>query len=526
MAAQTHFSLPWEHVEGHGRRYFETTVSYTQILKLKFFKNWSWEILCLVVYLMLTGSQLFVPPIIGLADNGDFPKVLGPRSVCDPDHEQDTFAYVIPRYVIRSTCRWDSRLPSSESLFVRVLKLSAKWAGRDSFKVTGVGKLHLVFVAAALGIVLWALHEASPVLRFGVPPLVILIFSDVAYIAYLNSFYMDATTLVFLLPTVALAAAWLMRPQIWVAIAFGIVGIFLGLSKTQHVITYFLLAGLAVWFAVRALQQGSSNAGRCWLASAVAVVLATVRLLAITPYDYKAEPLYSAIFFRILPASPNQLESLMDLGLPASDLQYSGTHAYFDGAPVMKRAWRDEFVQQITYANLAAFYMTNPKILFGLIAKSLKDEVHEIRPGNIANYEKESGFPPNTLADRFGWWSSLRSRLLDRFPTQVVLLYALMGIGALLCVFRRTWAERWPLYPLVITLVGCGTVEFLFPILLDGTETSRHLFLFHVITELVILCAFGAMLRVLPFGKSDSLLLDTPEEHPQVSRQTQMKSVK
>jgi hypothetical protein len=112
----------------------------------------------------------------------------------------------------------------------------------------------------------------------------------------------------------------------------------------------------------------------------------------------------------------------------------------------------------------------------------------------MGNYARNEGFPPYTLSHRFTWWSSFRARMLSAFPWHVVIFYAIMGAGSFLCLFRKTWAELWPLYPPVLLLTISGTVEFLFPVLLDGTETSRHLFLFHVITEVLNVCAFAALL--------------------------------
>ena len=43
-------------------------------------------------------------------------------------------------------------------------------------------------------------------------------------------------------------------------------------------------------------------------------------------------------------------------------------------------------------------------------------------------------------------------------------------------------------------LSAAGLIEFLASVLLDAAETGRHLFLFHVMTELLILCTFAALL--------------------------------
>ena len=68
-----------------------------------------------------------------------------------------------------------------------------------------------------------------------------------------------------------------------------------------------------------------------------------------------------------------------------------------------------------------------------------------------------------------------------------MIFYCIMGLGSL-------WAMRWPLSPLVMVLAAAGVMEFLSSVLLDCIETARHLFLFHVITEILILCAFAGVL--------------------------------
>ncbi len=471
----------------------KAVASYTQFLKLKAFTGWSWEALCLLVYLTLAWTQLFVRPIVGMANNGDFPKVLASHHVCDTCRPVE-MAYVHARYVIDPECYWDSTLPSSESIFASVNTWSAALRGRNNFSITGAGKAHLVFMLAALAILLWALHGASPWYRFGLPPLVILIFSDVLYVSYLNSFYMDAASMVFLLPTVALSAAWVLRPRTWVAIAFGVAGLLLGLSKTQHFMTPVFLAGLAAWFARQAFRQGARRHGWYWSTSATAVALAAAATVGMTPGGYKAEPLYSLIFCRILPELPSPVQALAELGLPESDVAYSGTHADSSNAAIASLEWRIDFNQRVTYTRLAGYYLRNPSVTLHLIWRGLTEDVPGMRPGGFGNYLREDGFPPGTQAQSFGWWSHARSWISWVFPVHIVIFYCLMGVGSFLCFSSRTWAARWPQYPLVAALAACGAVEFLFALLLDGTEMARHLFLFHVITETLIVSAVAAIL--------------------------------
>lgn len=453
-------------------------------LRVHSITGWWWEVLCFAVYLALAASQLFMRPVIGLADNGDFPKVLAHLDVCDPDHDRHVLQYVNPTYVINAKCYWDGHLASSETLFARLLKLFAQWSGRTSIHITSAGKAHLAVVLLSWIILLWALHATTPVFRFGMPPLVILIFSDVEYVSYLNSFYMDAASMVFLLLTASLAVAALLRPRVWIAIAFGIAGVLLALSKTQHVVTAVLFGCLAAWFSVRGFRAA-------WTASAVAILTAAALTITLTPPDYEAEPLYSLIFYIVLPSSHDPPSTLTELGLPAADLHLAGTHAYSPGSPITTPAFREDFIHQVSYANLAMYYLRHPTVPLRLLGRGLTYFAPSMRPGDLANYELEDGFPPHTLAQRFALWSHLRAWSMFEFPAQMVIFYGIMGLGALLCLMRASWADRWPLYPLVLTLAVAGTAEFHFAVLLDATETARHLFFFHVITEILIVCAAG-----------------------------------
>jgi hypothetical protein len=466
---------------------------------LKVPTGWHWEIACLLVFLLLTGMQLFLRPITGLADNGDFPKVLGPRNVCDPNHERDAYKYVYAAYVIDFSCGWGSHITSSEVLFVRAIKRVTLWQGRKSFPVTASGAAHLPVLATALLFLLGALHGCSRAVRFGIPPLAIFIFSDVAYVAGLNSFYMDTASMLFLLAEIALAVRWVLRPRTWVAVAFGGAGVLLAFSKTQHVLCAGMFAGLAGWFAVDCWRRGTASRrpAWCWSAAGAAIFAAVVIAIGTAPPDLHSDPTYNLIFYRFLPESARPIETLTQLGLPEAYQVYSGTNAYNRESPMADPAWRGRFGQHFGFRNITMYYARNPGRLVRQLRGGL-EEAANIRPAYLANYRKEDGFAPTTLARRFDWWSTMRSGLLRRLPFHVVALYLVLGVGSLGCVFANHWAKRYPLYPLVLVATLSGAIEFTLAVSLDVLETPRHLFIFHVLTEILILCAAAALLSWIP----------------------------
>ncbi|HEY3835371.1 MAG TPA: hypothetical protein VGL72_02315 [Bryobacteraceae bacterium] len=465
-------------------------MKYTQ----NFIRNWWWEILCLVGYTLLAGYQLFIPPITGMADNGDFPKVLAHLDLCDNTREHDKFFYVYSFYDIDPACHWESGITSSESLFPRVNKQIAEWTGRNRFSVQGAGKGHLLVVLAAFAILLWALHDARPALRFALPPLLLLIFSDVAYVAYLNSFYFDAASMVFLLLATALLVAAALRPgRAWLPIAFALAAGLYVTSKTQHAILGPLLAAVGLCFGLR--EPGFKAA--LWIAAAATTLLATAIMFHLTDVDYRVHPLYNLIFYRLTTRWPAG-QTLAELGLPNADLKFVGTHSYTPGNPTTDPAWEKQFLTQTSYSKLIPYYVGHPHIAFTLLWDTLRNDGPGLRPLNIGNYRQEDGFSPGALAHRFDAWTKLRVHLIAYFPVHMIIFYAVMLLGSFACLFLGNLAARWPLYPLTLALSIGGIIEFSFSALLDCVENARHLFLFHVITELLIVFAVAAILSRRP----------------------------
>jgi hypothetical protein len=460
------------------------------VTKVRF--GWWWEAVCLFTFFALAGWQLFLRPITGLADNGDFPKVLGQLDICSNAPEPRWFKYVNSPYSIGPECDWDSQLISSEAILAEGIKQSAELRGKQSFSIQWAGGAHLAIVLGAFAILLWGLRESPPLVRYSLPPLAIFIFSDVAYVSYLNSFYMDAASFVFLLLTIALAVAAFLRPRWWVEMALGLAAVLLVTSKTQHAILGIPLALLAVY-------AGRRN--RRWFVSAIVTLAATIAMFALTTAEYKAYPLNNLIFYRLLPESTDRAPLISALGLSHDDLLLEGTHSYSPNAPVQDPKWRDAFVKRESFGKIALYYLHNPSVPLQMLFHDLRDSAPWIRSAELGNYRRKDGFAPGTLARRFAWWSDVRAWAMRVFPEYVVLLYAFAGIFSLACCFRKSLAARWPLYPLVLMLVVSGVVEFCFSSLADCLETERHLFIFQVITEMVILFALAGIVRLLPERK-------------------------
>ena len=441
----------------------------------------AWESLCLAVFLGLTGWQLFVHPLTGLSDNNDFPKVLGPVGICKAPFE-NLNTYFVSGYDAGAKCQWPSGFASSEILLVSLARnLSRPFTGPYHFDLRVSAGVHLAILALAMALFLNFTSRQLPLVRYLLPPLAILMFSDVAYVAYLNSAYMDNASWVLFLLLVAIAAhACLFPHPDWVAPAYAIAGALLVFSKAQHAVLGLPFAGLAAFYA---WSSRDSKQRPGWLAVSALLLVSTLASPALTPPEYRTISLYNVIFSRLAVRDRTVLDKL---GLDAGYQKWIGTNAFNPRSPLTDPDWSRAFVSRVSFADIAWLYLRRPATAFREINYELHDSVHDLRPDYMANYRQADGFPPHTAATRFSLWSNLRSRLLADFPYHLLVLYLL----PLLALFSRGRG----LVPLALTLTVAGMEEFAVCTLADAIDTHRHLFLFQVITETLILMTAGWVL--------------------------------
>src|ERR1700682_1007330 len=111
--------------------------------------------------------QVFIPPIVGLADQGDFARIIGAFGYASADRVA-TIAFVAEKYVPDPAARkpeWEQ--PSSEYLFVASAILLNKIISQDGkLDIVVIGAVHaLAFLAAFARLLLMTKqYRASPLL--------------------------------------------------------------------------------------------------------------------------------------------------------------------------------------------------------------------------------------------------------------------------------------------------------------------------------------------------------------------------
>ncbi len=466
----------------------------------RFLGKWWWELVCFALFLILVGYQVFLPPVTGLANNSDFAYILGKLSICPADREQQDKIYLVTDYFVDPvSCTYDFGLISTEVPLVMAAQLlSRPFTGEKNLDLRALAALHMVFLLTAFGILLSITSRAGPFVRYGIPVLFILIFSDVAYTCYLNSVYLDAPAFVLLLATTgaALAACLNQRSQ-WVIAAYLVFGAALVFAKSQHAVLGFAFAVVAV---VLACRQAKRLIRVEWACIAALLAASAGTMLSLTPEHYRLFALYNVIFSRLTPHAVMPWDVLQQLGLGDQEMQYVDTHAYIPNAPVYNDKWAADFLRRATFSKLIWFYVRNPDVALTEMNRDLNTAAPVLRPKDMANFRAKDGYPPQTMATRYSLWSNLRSDALRAFPYHVLLFYLAPWI---VWIAGWKWSTlRSPIMPLALVLSAAGVMEFAMSTLTDALDNSRHLFMFQVITEVMILFfAAGNALSLVGWGR-------------------------
>jgi hypothetical protein len=276
-----------------------------------------------LVFAAILGVQLFVPPSIGLANNGDFSKIMGLFSLGDPPG--DEYNYVELTYRFDPRYHWEAGYYSSETLLAAApISLSGALSKDRSFDLRWMGLVHGLLFVLAVYLLQGLLKDAGGWRWYVLWIAIALIFGDVMYVSYFNSMYMDAAAYVFLMLSAVLflrSVAWRKKSD---AICLVICVALMLLAKSQHAVLGLWIAPLFAFFGG---DFWPGNGRLFAMVSATIVAAAALVGAKLVPFDYAAHGYYSVIFSQVLPHSTNVKADLEALGLDDSYERMIGTHA-------------------------------------------------------------------------------------------------------------------------------------------------------------------------------------------------------
>jgi len=431
----------------------------------------------------IVGYQLFLPPVVGLADEGDFSTIIGQVGLKYPGPPQP-YGFLTLKYDITPPW-WASGYISSESLIARTARLVALiLSPRRIFDIRVLGAIHLLLFLAALALLFGGSRGWRPAAQLVFSILLVFIFTDVGYVAYMNSFYgATASYLFFLLLAgcvVCLASGQSSRA---LAAAFWLAALGLVTSKPQECLLAPVLGLLAILLARE--KRGPGSGGLCAGLAALLTVCGALYYLR-TPLSLKSVALYNDVFFQLLPSSPDPAADMRALDLPSEWSVWIGTHAYVPNSPLKDPAFRGEVVRRVRYRRLLTFYLRHPKRL-ALLLQSAAQNAFRLRPPYLGNFPESAGGAWGQLSRAFGVWSGLKARWNRDGPWALPAFWSInLAVAIAVRQISRHPGHRC-LAAAVAILVALSVVDFLVCAFGDAlADVGRHLFCFNAMTDLLL----------------------------------------
>lgn len=423
-------------------------------------------------------------PVIGVADNGDFQRIMSKVSLAHmTDNYQDNyFGYATRQFRISNTFPVFFGYFSTETPVLAAAVAANKSVSSNAvFDIRFLSAIYsLIFLAAIYFIVRYAGRKSGKAASWLLAALVVFVFADIGYITYFNSLYGEAVSFVFLLFSAG-AAFWIAsseEPRLYMLIAFfaGIM-MFVG-AKVQN--SPLALLAVLLGLGMLKLRHDKVWKGTVIASMAVVVAIAALSYFTISP-EIKVCNKYQTVFYGILKDSPDPVKDLKELGLDTRLSVLSGTNYFMDSYPLNIRSeeFKRYIYNNVSHFRIAAFYLKHPDRFIKKLEVSALNGFY-IRQG-MGNYEKAPGISYKQTADVMGLWSSFKKTFIPHTLAFVAGFFVLYFTGLLYAFFRNKEVRNRFMCGILMFIGAIGLTQFVLPVVGDGeADIAKHLFLFNV----------------------------------------------
>jgi hypothetical protein len=412
--------------------------------------------------------QLFVPTTRGLADNGDFIRLLCHVDVTPvTGDEAPLFQYVHVQNdpaVGPPPFECDYRSTTEAVLWAGTVLTAA--SGGDGLDLRAVGVLHAVAFGVATGILVAAVARGPGRIVLAAGAVVLL--GDGSIVAYFTSAYSEPTAIVGLVALAGLLAWWWRTGRSGLLAGACVVAVIVVGAKAQYGPIALLLAPALLVPPLAA----PTTAARAWwprVVAALVVAVAGVVTLAARPSELAVANRWNAVFVEIVPEADDPAAALDRLGLPADAIAYAGANFWSPGAGA-ENADVAALVDDVAEGDILAYYLAEPAHTVDLLARG----VAAVGDPHLAYLGKTTADEPPGSTDACRWCPvTVVGRALGAWAAVPVLV---VWIGVVVLAIReRRWATSAPCRAALLC-VAIAASQLLVVAFGEGSwEMTKHL---------------------------------------------------
>lgn len=463
------------------------------ICKLKYIKeNYFTEAIILLIIGIILLVTLFINPIVGKCDNGDFARfyLYGGLRDLSANYSDIYDRTVHIKYALANLGVFLPFGPNwvSGTLLLKFAEIISLLTGGLINSLFDIRYLAFVYSILFLaGIFLIVNNKSfSTVLKVVCGAYIILLFTDASYIDFFNSFFGEAGTIVFFFLFIGTFLLLIQKdlPETKHFACFFIASAGFLTSKSQQLpllpFMLFIYATLYIYYRSRKIR-------RCIITFSLAVVvLCGITYFSIDKYT-NYNNIYQSVFLGVLSGSKTPEKDLQELG---SDSKFAVLRdkSFYDRSAIIDpqgEEMQNGFYSKVSLSEVVVFYLKHLDRLWSKIVTSA-NYAYGISPLSKANFPKGQ-FDQGKLANHF------RLNLVLKF-TEIhhnILGYVLFSstyLAVLVFYFIRYNERKIRLLMLMLLFIlVAGASQLVLPIVCSGQgDFIKHLFLISLTYDTMI----------------------------------------
>lgn len=434
---------------------------------------------------------LLIPPLIGMADNGDFFRIISGQGIYKLDrYEEDQFFnFFSSKYgIYQYYNEWGEVFFSSQNLYIRAGLFLNNIFARDKtiFDIRFMSVFLIIEMILGLYLLVdyitWKKSRGEGLV---LAAMAVFIFADTAYTAYFNSFYGEG--LVYVSALILVASALLLTQKRYSPfLLFSLVlinGIILIFTKQQNAtegVPLFILCICIAFF----FQIDNKNFRRFAVFGAVLMAVCGVMMYVIIPEEFVRINQYHAMTRGAMMASEDPEETLDEFGINGQYTVLDGSIYYekYPAVDVEAEQLVEDFYDNYNFVSLTLHYLTHPKDLIYMLEEAAKNG-YTIRPWEQGNYERDSGRLPGAKTDFMTFYSRLKANAVPNTAGFAVIW--------MLVVCGLNIRDRQKLMIIICTII-MGLIQIGTSIIGAGdADMAKHIFMYNVSFDLVTFVCFA-----------------------------------
>lgn len=454
------------------------------------------EIMVFIFIIMIGSYILFLKPIIGVADNGDFYRIMSQNGLYNlPSNYEDTmFGYFNKEYgIYKYANETTSPIFSTQSIFIKLAVLISKiFNNNNTFDIRFLAVIFLILhaIAGYLLVKVFTKDIKLQKLKYLIAGLYIFIFGDIAYIAYFNSFYGEAVIITCFLLSIGILLYMIKFNKINLLnliILSTVCLLFIGVKQQ--------LAPIGLLIAILIIRIGTITRKKYMKIASILIafsfiVLSFLLYNSINDNDYVNK--FHAMTRGILMNSEDPEKALKELGIDGSYSLLKG-ETFYEKVPSINpedERLKEDFYGNYSTLSIVTYYLKHPNEFISALKVGINN-AYTIRPKAMGNYEKSEGREYGAKSYFFSGWSILKdNKILKNTSFMIISLiaYFIYSFSIYKRSFNNKDINRCLFEEVYLYIFLAGFSQILISIFLYGdADIAKYEFLYNLTFDLMFI---------------------------------------